>query len=56
MSFDNHYQHRKDRRKQYQKKCEKVDRTCRPGGSCPWCQQNRKYRTDKRKPVEDEER
>ena len=41
MSFDNHYPNRKDRRKQYRTKAERCDRSCRPGGSCPYCKSNR---------------
>lgn len=40
MSFDKYYPRRKDQRKQYHKSG-KSDRTCRPGGSCPYCKNNR---------------
>lgn len=43
MSYDNKHPRRKDKRKPYYKKCEQLDRTCRPGGSCPYCQGNRHY-------------
>lgn len=54
VSFDKDYPNRKDQRKPYIKRCERIDRTCRPGGSCPWCSKNRKHRTEKRKPIEEE--
>lgn len=36
MSFDVHYPNRKDRVAPYHGSA-RFDRTCRPGGSCPWC-------------------
>lgn len=51
MSFDKQYNNRKDRRKPYYKKSERCDRSCRPGGGCPYCEANRKFRTEKRKPL-----
>lgn len=53
MAFDNQYQKRKDWRKPYQKRCEIIDRDCRPGGSCPWCQANRKFRRNKKATILD---
>jgi hypothetical protein len=56
MSFDKDYPKRKDHRQPYQKRCEQVDVSCRPGGSCPYCRSNRQFRTEKRKPhVEQDE-
>ena len=40
MSFDNFYPKRKDKRRVY-RKAKAVDRSCRNGGSCPFCQGNR---------------
>jgi hypothetical protein len=40
MSFEKEYPNRKDHRKEYYKSG-KFDRTCRPGGSCPYCKNNR---------------
>ncbi len=40
MSFDKNYPNRKDHRKEY-RKSKRFDRSCRPGGSCPYCQNNR---------------
>lgn len=40
MGFEKDYPNRKDHRKPY-RKAGKYDRTCRPGGSCPYCQGNR---------------
>jgi hypothetical protein len=50
MSFDKDYPKRKDHRQPYQKRCEQVDVSCRPGGSCPYCRSNRQFRTQKRIP------
>jgi hypothetical protein len=41
MAFDKNYPNRKDRRSPYIHGSSRFDRTCRPGGSCPWCQANR---------------
>lgn len=40
MSLDKAIQHGKEHRKPYHR-AGKFDRTCRPGGSCPYCQSNR---------------
>jgi hypothetical protein len=47
MSFDNYYPKRKDWRRQYFKS-KRFDRSCRPGGSCPYCISNRLYTYRKR--------
>jgi hypothetical protein len=47
MGFDKKYPNRKDKRKQYYKSGA-VDKSCRPGGSCPWCAGNREHNTKKR--------
>jgi hypothetical protein len=44
MSFDKHYPNRKDQRREYMNGSRRFDRTCRNGGSCPWCQASRKHR------------
>jgi hypothetical protein len=43
MSFDKSYENRKDWRQKYHKS-KAFDRTCRPGGSCPYCQSGRKHK------------
>lgn len=43
MSFDTNYPNRKDRRKPY-RGSQSFDRSCRHGGSCPWCERNRTVR------------
>lgn len=43
MAFDKHYPGRKDRRRPY-RGGKAIDRTCRPGGSCPHCQAGRKHK------------
>lgn len=48
MSFDNEYPNRKDRRKRYHGS-KNFDRSCRPGGDCPHCKNNRRYSNEKRK-------
>lgn len=44
MRFDNHYPNRKDWRRPYYRSG-RFDRSCRPGGRCPYCYANRMYRT-----------
>ena len=48
MSFDKNYPNRKDRRKPYFKKCERIGPSHRPGGDCPYCRENRMFSTKKR--------
>ena len=43
MSFNKKYPNRKDYRKQYTKKAERVDSSCRPGGDCPRCSMGRQH-------------
>lgn len=50
MSFDKHYPNRKDKRKQH-RGSKSFDRSCRPGGSCPWCADGRKHADKRREPV-----
>jgi len=40
MALDNKYPNRKDQRRAYFKS-KRFDRSCRPGGSCPYCRDNR---------------
>lgn len=47
MSFDKQYPKRKDWRKTYWHS-KSFDRSCRPGGSCPYCIGNRFYKNRKR--------
>ena len=56
MSLDKSIEHKKERRKQYRKYCETVDRQCRPHGGCEWCKNNRmhKYRKAMLETEEDE--
>lgn len=46
-SFDKDYPNRKDKRRQYHGS-KAIDPSCRPGGSCPWCQSGRKHKHKKR--------
>jgi hypothetical protein len=54
MSFDNKYPNRKDHRKAY-RGSKAIDRSCRPGGSCPWCNGKRSYKERKHKLREHDE-
>lgn len=42
MSLDRAIESGKEKRKQY-RGVRAVDRTCRPGGNCPYCEGNRTY-------------
>ena len=42
MSLSKAIKHGKERRKPY-RRSEALDRTCRPHGSCAWCQGNRRH-------------
>jgi hypothetical protein len=45
MSLDKAIAAGKERRKPY-RRSKRFDRSCRPGGSCPWCYRNRKGRRE----------
>ena len=51
MSLDKAIEHKKEHRKKYYG-AKSIDRTCRNGGSCPYCQENRKYKNKKLKEQE----
>lgn len=38
----------KEHRKEYQKYCEQIDKSCRCHGGCAWCRANRLYANDKK--------
>jgi hypothetical protein len=46
--LDKAIKHGKEKRKPYNR-AGKGDRTCRPGGSCPYCKQNRSHSNSVRK-------
>jgi hypothetical protein len=46
MSLDKAIEHKKERRKQFQKS-KAFDRTCRNHGSCPYCESNRTIQAQK---------
>lgn len=48
MSLDKAIKHGKEKRKPYRGNKE-FDRSCRPGGDCPWCRDNRQHAERKRK-------
>ena len=47
MSLDKTIEHKKEYRKKYYGS-KAVDRSCRCGGSCDWCRDNRLYKNKKR--------
>lgn len=47
MSLDKAIKNGKEHRKSY-RGCKAIDKTCRNGGSCPYCQKNRQYKNLKR--------
>lgn len=47
MSLDKAIEHGKEHRKPYYKS-KRFDRTCRHGGTCDWCQENRMHSTKRR--------
>lgn len=50
MGFDKRYPNRKDKRKAHHGG-KAIDKSCRPGGDCPWCRGNRTY-SDRRRQAE----
>lgn len=40
MSLDKAIEHGKEKRKPYYRS-KRFDHSCRPGGDCPWCQEDR---------------
>lgn len=44
--LDKAIEHNKEHRKQY-RGAKSIDRTCRPHGSCPYCQESRAHRSKK---------
>jgi hypothetical protein len=52
MSLDKSIKHGKAHRKPYHKSA-RFDRTCRPGGKCDWCRNNRLHKHKRQeKPIE----
>jgi len=47
MSLDKAIKHGKEHRKPYTGS-KAIDHTCRNYGGCPWCEENRKYKTIKK--------
>ncbi len=50
MSLEQGIKHGKEHRKPYYHSG-RFDRTCRPHGGCPYCENNRKHRVEKREPI-----
>jgi hypothetical protein len=46
VSLDKAIKHGKEHRKPYFRSG-RFDRTCRPGGSCPYCRNNRKHPSER---------
>lgn len=55
MAFDNKYPNRKDHRKPY-RRSKAFDRSCRPHGSCSYCEDNRLHCNKKRQLLADTDR
>lgn len=51
MSLDKAIEHNKEHRKKYYG-AKSIDRTCRNHGTCPYCQENRTYKSKKLKEQE----
>lgn len=47
MSLDKAINHKHEHREQY-RGSKAIDKTCRNHGGCPWCEENRKHKYDKR--------
>lgn len=47
MALDRAIEHGKEKRRPY-RGSKATDATCRPGGSCPYCQRGRKHKHRKR--------
>ena len=48
MSLDKAIEHKKERRKKFYG-AKAVDSTCRNHGTCPWCEDNRLYKSKRLK-------
>lgn len=49
MSLDKAIKHGKEHRKPYYKS-QRFDPSCRPGGDCSWCRENRLHKHKRRAP------
>lgn len=54
MSLDKAIKYNKEKRKEY-KGAKAVDISCRNHGSCPWCIQNRLFKSKRRELIVDED-
>lgn len=52
MSLEKAIQHGKEKRRPYHGS-KAVDRSCRNGGDCPWCEGNRKHKNARREPAKE---
>lgn len=43
MSLEKAIEHGKEKRKPFYRRSSRIDSSCRPHGSCPWCQSNRAH-------------
>ena len=55
MSLDKAIKHHKEKRKEYKKLCEQIDKSCRCHGGCDYCLDNRMYQYSKEKERTEEE-
>lgn len=53
MTLDKAINHKKEHRKQYHGS-KAVDKSCRNHGGCPYCEENRRHKYDKRKEAQDD--
>ena len=53
MTLDKAINHKKEHRKQYHGS-KAVDKSCRNHGGCPYCEENRRHKNDKRKEAQDD--
>jgi hypothetical protein len=49
--MDKAIEHGKEHRKPYYRYCERIDKTCRPGGDCPVCYGNRMHKHKRHEPM-----
>lgn len=54
MSFDKNYPNRKDHRRPYYDS-RRFDYQCRHGGTCDWCENNRRFANRRRAPIVEDE-
>ena len=51
MALDKGIKYGKEKRKEYRKIAQQIDKSCRCHGGCPWCLGNRIHKYEKNAPV-----